>query len=477
MDLMLNFLFLVVYIDAKILRRQDGPLYQRTLRYKEWVWSLAVLSFIFFAGASLALEKRNIVTPDHTLFGSIIYLIVVLAYYLALRVRFKIGHEKINPSQSIDSETLKKYLISDGLGVLLFTFLGSACLELFVSLTNKFFPVFANELEQTLAITAFYLFLMIFLIYRVTQKYPPEYRFFNFVALNRNDQPLKKIVIVPSLLGMLVAFVFSNILLQRPVQPPTPFNDIINSAESVYSLIILFCMAVLVAPLLEEIIFRGYFYRILKEAKGQAVAIPVIAFIFGLLHINQYQGDWLAIVMVFGVGIFLTLLRAFLGTTIASSIMHYTFNGGMIIFPVVILFAANPAYIEYHMNYPNLDNPAKERLLLQSIEKYPNSFIQAYNDLAWMYAKEGKNLDQALEFIEKALSFDPQNPVFLDTKAEVLYKLGRFDEAIAIEEKLLEEDPASAFYQEQVEKFKKAKENNQDTRNNDQIITNDQIFK
>ena len=39
------------------------------------------------------------------------------------------------------------------------------------------------------------------------------------------------------------------------------------------------------------------------------------------------------------------------------------------------------------------------------------------------------NLDKALEMVERALELSANNPTFLDTKAWVLYKLGRYAEA------------------------------------------------
>jgi tetratricopeptide (TPR) repeat protein len=47
-----------------------------------------------------------------------------------------------------------------------------------------------------------------------------------------------------------------------------------------------------------------------------------------------------------------------------------------------------------------------------------------------MYAEEGINLEEARNMIEKALAIDPDNGAFLDSYAWVLYKLGRYEDAI-----------------------------------------------
>jgi len=57
------------------------------------------------------------------------------------------------------------------------------------------------------------------------------------------------------------------------------------------------------------------------------------------------------------------------------------------------------------------------------------------------YKQSLKNLEEALELVEKALSYAPQQPAYLDTKAEVLEKLGRFDEAKPIRDLLKGELP------------------------------------
>jgi tetratricopeptide (TPR) repeat protein len=53
----------------------------------------------------------------------------------------------------------------------------------------------------------------------------------------------------------------------------------------------------------------------------------------------------------------------------------------------------------------------------------------AYNQKAYGLYQSGKNLDLGVRIIEKALTMRPYDGVYLSTKAELLYKMGRFDEA------------------------------------------------
>ena len=57
------------------------------------------------------------------------------------------------------------------------------------------------------------------------------------------------------------------------------------------------------------------------------------------------------------------------------------------------------------------------------------------NFLAYCYAQKGENLDEALTLIDDALEEYPESHAMIDTRAWVLYKMGRLEEA----EKLLKE--------------------------------------
>ena len=58
-----------------------------------------------------------------------------------------------------------------------------------------------------------------------------------------------------------------------------------------------------------------------------------------------------------------------------------------------------------------------------------NLLALAYNGKAYTLYKKGENLDQALELINKAIQLKPRDGIILSTKAEILYKLKRYEEA------------------------------------------------
>ena len=92
--------------------------------------------------------------------------------------------------------------------------------------------------------------------------------------------------------------------------------------------------------------------------------------------------------------------------------------------------------------------------------KYLDKLSDDYNFLnsyAWRMTELNKNLDNALIKINDALNLIdntiPQYPNILDTKAEVLWKLEKTEEAIQVIKEAINLDPTSEYYKSQKEKF------------------------
>lgn len=80
-----------------------------------------------------------------------------------------------------------------------------------------------------------------------------------------------------------------------------------------------------------------------------------------------------------------------------------------------------------------------EQVLEEVYEEDPDN-ISVNNDLGYLYADAGKNLEQARKMIQKALDAEPENPAYLDSMGWVLYRLGEFEEAIDFLRKAVEID-------------------------------------
>ena len=81
-----------------------------------------------------------------------------------------------------------------------------------------------------------------------------------------------------------------------------------------------------VAPVFEEVIFRGFLFKVLAEMRGPSVAVPVTAVLFALLHIPQLWGSWAGIALIFLVGYILSQVREKSNSLIPSLIIHTSYN-------------------------------------------------------------------------------------------------------------------------------------------------------
>ncbi|WP_337177822.1 tetratricopeptide repeat protein [Paludisphaera sp.] len=88
--------------------------------------------------------------------------------------------------------------------------------------------------------------------------------------------------------------------------------------------------------------------------------------------------------------------------------------------------------------YVNQGDYAKgEAELEAALERYPDD-PGINNDLGYLYADQGKNLEKAEAMIRKALKDDPDNYAYLDSLGWVLFKQGKLKEAVEPLEKAVE---------------------------------------
>ena len=102
-----------------------------------------------------------------------------------------------------------------------------------------------------------------------------------------------------------------------------PIEELFRSRSAV---ILLMGFGILVAPLVEETIFRGFLYPIIARRFGVGAGVIVTGVLFGAMHAQQLWGGWGQIGLLIGVGIFLTWVRARTGTVAASYLVHLGYN-------------------------------------------------------------------------------------------------------------------------------------------------------
>jgi uncharacterized protein len=107
----------------------------------------------------------------------------------------------------------------------------------------------------------------------------------------------------------------------------TPENTPIEEVFKFKQTAILFvAMAVLVAPLAEETLFRGYLYPMFARWFGVVPSIVITGVLFGLMHGPQLGGAKSLIAVMSLVGIIFTVARARTGSVFASYLMHLGYN-------------------------------------------------------------------------------------------------------------------------------------------------------
>lgn len=103
----------------------------------------------------------------------------------------------------------------------------------------------------------------------------------------------------------------------------------------------------------------------------------------------------------------------------------------------------------------NQDPQLEADFYLKVIDLYDSDYkylASLLNSFAWRMTELEKNLDLALEKINLALEFGEDIRI-LDTKAEVLWKLGLTEEALKVIDKCIERDPNKKYYKDQKNKI------------------------
>jgi len=109
------------------------------------------------------------------------------------------------------------------------------------------------------------------------------------------------------------------------MQPPedVPIEELFHYKNTA---ILFMAMAVLVAPLVEETVFRGYLYPLFAKYFGVAASVLVTGVLFGLMHGAQLGWTWSLVAVLAAVGIIFTFVRARTGSVFASFLLHLGYN-------------------------------------------------------------------------------------------------------------------------------------------------------
>lgn len=157
--------------------------------------------------------------------------------------------------------------------------------------------------------------------------------FVSLMIRSKGGQILPSLRLVPDKtlpVGQLIAggafLAISGLILSWFLPAPTesPYQQLLSTTASI---IVFVVFGTLFAPLLEEIIFRGFVYTAFADIEGPGTAVPVTALLFAALHAVQLWGSWSALIVIFLVGYVLTVIRRRFDSLVPPIIVHTAYNG------------------------------------------------------------------------------------------------------------------------------------------------------
>ncbi len=253
------------------------------------------------------------------IFGSLLVIKTLWSFLASRKIKWK----EFKP---LDLGLLDMVLLISG-G---FVFLGEVISPLFsITLVELVAPNLSIELAQSLKIFFGYLFMAIpplFIIYyqirSVENKFilKKDYFQFNFLPIKDSfSNGLRGfLMIIPFVL--LVSLIM-NLLVDNQ-NGSNPLLEIVLNSNNYISFLLLFLTTTFLAPIFEEIIFRGVLLPILSREFGIILGITISAFIFALAHLSISE-----MIPLFTLGIGLGTTRLLSGRLSSSIIMHSLWNG------------------------------------------------------------------------------------------------------------------------------------------------------
>ncbi len=125
-------------------------------------------------------------------------------------------------------------------------------------------------------------------------------------------------------IGVGLAFGLQVISHFLPIPKDMPIGKMFNTARDAFALTL---FSVTMAPLFEELMFRGFLYPVLARRIGMWASIILTSAGFALLHAQQLASAWGPVLIIFLVGGTLTWIRARTRSVASSVLVHLAYNG------------------------------------------------------------------------------------------------------------------------------------------------------
>jgi membrane protease YdiL (CAAX protease family) len=115
-------------------------------------------------------------------------------------------------------------------------------------------------------------------------------------------------------------------LLGTLIHIPTTSNPMVELMKDPTSAILMAIFGTTIAPLTEELVFRGFVQPLLVRSLGAVPGILLAAIPFGLLHYREYGNSWRHALLIALAGAAFGWMRHRTGSTQSSTLMHASYN-------------------------------------------------------------------------------------------------------------------------------------------------------
>jgi uncharacterized protein len=137
--------------------------------------------------------------------------------------------------------------------------------------------------------------------------------------------------------GVVLSLALQGLARLLPIPKNMPIDTFFRTPGEAWALT---AFGITLAPLMEELFFRGFLYPVLERRLGLGVAVVLTAAGFALLHGSQLMFAWGPVLVIFLVGVVLTSVRAKRNSVAAGLLIHMAYNGTI----SVLLFVATDGF-------------------------------------------------------------------------------------------------------------------------------------
>ncbi len=155
---------------------------------------------------------------------------------------------------------------------------------------------------------------------------------YGFVCLGRglpftSALALRRVPVVSALKillgGILLALAVAAFNSFFPPPEELPIEKLFSTRTNALAVL---AASVLIAPLAEELVFRGYIYTLLEGLWGKTPAVILSGVAFGAIHFPQLSGGYVQMATLTVVGLVFSGVRARTGNTTTAILLHLGYN-------------------------------------------------------------------------------------------------------------------------------------------------------